>query len=228
MSPRVAAFRQGAIDILPLMLGVVPFALLMGALATQKGLSPLEVALMSALVFAGGSQFLAVELWRDPTPVGLLALMALLVNIRHVLMGAALVPRFAGARDRDALASLFVMADETWALTLASERRGADAVAYLAGLGSGLWLNWVFWTTAGALAGALVRDPVRYGLDFAFVAVFLVLLKGLWRGPAVLAPWLASGVAAAAVKFLVPGPWYVAAGAMAGVGVAALTVRRVP
>jgi predicted branched-subunit amino acid permease len=160
--------------------------------------------------------------------VALLAVMALLVNSRHLLMGAALVPRLEGARGRDAAAALFLMADETWALTLASERRGPAAVAYLAGLGTSLWLTWVFWTTTGALAGALVKDPERYGLDFAFIAVFLVLLRGLWRGPALLAPWLASAAVAALVHVAVPGPWYVAAGALAGIAVAALRAARRP
>lgn len=228
MRPGSGAFRQGAIDILPLMLGVVPFALLLGALAAQKGMSPLEVALMGSLVFAGSAQFLAIELWREPAPVLLLGAMTLLVNSRHVLMGAALAPRLAGASPRSAAATLFLMVDETWAVTLASERRGGEAVAYLAGLGSVLWLNWVFWTTAGALVGALVQDPARYGFDFAFVAVFLALLKGLWRGPRMLAPWVAAGAVAALFHVLVPGPWYVAAGAVAGTAVGALRAALRP
>src|SRR3954453_14994728 len=62
------SFRAGLVDVAPVLVGLVPFALVLGALAAAKGMSPLAVMLMSGIVFAGGSQFAAVELWRDPAP----------------------------------------------------------------------------------------------------------------------------------------------------------------
>src|SRR5689334_3774542 len=171
------SFRAGLVDVAPVLVGLVPFALVLGALVAAKGLSPLAVMLMSSLVFAGGSQFAAVELWRDPAPVGVLALMALLVNSRHLLMGAALAPRAAGWGGR-AWPALFFMADEVWALALRRAGSGPVGLAYWMGLGVGLWANWVALTGLGAWAGAAVRDPTRLGFDFAFVAVFLALLRG--------------------------------------------------
>ena len=64
----LSEFRAGLVAIVPATLAVIPFALIFGAAAAQKGLSPLELGLMSALVFAGGSQFVAVDLWSDPAP----------------------------------------------------------------------------------------------------------------------------------------------------------------
>jgi 4-azaleucine resistance transporter AzlC len=224
---RGQSFRAGAIATLPLMVGIIPFALLLGALGAQKGLSPLEMTLMSVLVFAGSAQFLAVELWREPAPVLLLTGMALLVNSRHVLMGAAIAPRFAGVAASRLYPALYVLTDEAWAVTLASPYSGAAAFSFYLGVSLSLWLGWVFWTTAGALAGAVVQDPATFGLDFAFIAVFLVLLRGMWRGPRSLVPWFASAGAAILVERLVPGPLYVPAGAGAGLLVAALMTRRV-
>src|SRR3546814_9121214 len=63
---------------------------------SQKGLSPLETALMGATVFAGASQFVAVEIWTTPPAVALLTATALMVNLRHVLMGAAMAPHVRG------------------------------------------------------------------------------------------------------------------------------------
>ena len=218
------SFRAGLVDVAPVLVGLVPFALVLGALAAAKGMSPLAVMLMSGLVFAGGSQFAAVELWRDPVPVGVLALMALLVNSRHLLMGAALAPRAAGWGGR-AWPALFFMADEVWALALRRAGGGPVGLAYWMGLGLGLWANWVALTVLGAWAGAAVRDPTRLGFDFAFVAVFLALLRGMWRGTATALPWAASGLVAALVHATVPGPWYVAAGALTGLAVAVLAAR---
>ena len=63
---RVAEMRAGAKDIAPAAIAAVPIGLLFGAVAVGKGLSPLEVALMSILVFAGGAQFAAIESWVLP------------------------------------------------------------------------------------------------------------------------------------------------------------------
>src|SRR3546814_17993174 len=93
---RRGEFAAGAFTILPLLVAVVPFGLLLGTLAAQKGLSPLKTALMGATVFAGASQFVAVEIWTTPPAVALLAATALMVNLRHVLMGAALAPHLSG------------------------------------------------------------------------------------------------------------------------------------
>ena len=224
-APAMGPFRAGLVDVAPVLVGLVPFALVLGALAAAKGLSPLEVMLMSGLVFAGGSQFVAVELWRDPVPLGALALTALLVNVRHLLMGAALVPRADGWGGR-AWPALFFMADEVWALAL--RRAGDDGqvpLGYWLGLSAGLWLNWVALTGVGAWLGAAVEDPTRLGFDFAFVAVFVALLRGMWRSRTTLLPWAASAVVAALVKLAVDGPWYVVAGALAGLAVAVFTAR---
>ncbi|MEM8915390.1 MAG: AzlC family ABC transporter permease, partial [Pseudomonadota bacterium] len=85
--PTQATFRDGAIAIMPINVAAAPVALVYGALALDVGLSPLEVILSSAIVFAGSAQFLALELWEVPVPITGLALAVLLINLRHVLMG---------------------------------------------------------------------------------------------------------------------------------------------
>ena len=222
---RGTSFTAGLIDMVPLLVGLVPFALVLGALAAAKGLSPLEVMLMSGIVFAGGSQFVAVELWRDPVPVGVLGLMALLVNSRHLLMGAALAPRSPHWGSR-AWPALFFMADEVWAMALRRAGSGPVPLGYWFGLAIGLWCNWVAITGIGAWLGSVIKDPARFGFDFAFVAVFVALLHGMWQGSATFLPWLASGLIAVLVYIAIPGPWYVAAGALAGLAAALLTARE--
>lgn len=94
-----AELQAGAVAVFPVVVAAVPFALLVGALGVQDGLIALEVTLMSALVFAGASQFIAVDMW--PAPILSVALTVLVVNLRHILMGAAVAPvmaRFGLAR----------------------------------------------------------------------------------------------------------------------------------
>jgi len=206
----------GVLTILPLLVAVVVYGLLFGTLAAQKGLSPLEVAIMSATVFAGASQFVAVEIWTSPPAVVLLAATALMVNLRHVLMGAALAPFLKGWPRGATALSLYMMADENWAFAL---RRGATAPltpAYYLGLALPLYVGWILCTFFGTIFGGVLQDPARYGLDFAFTAVFLTLLVGMWQGRRSLLPWAASAVVATAAYAWLPGVWYIALGGLAG------------
>jgi len=78
-APR-AEFLRGLRAAVPVMIGFIPFALVLGAQAAQKGLSALEVPLMTGLNFAGGSEFAAVELWTSPPHIALIVAITALVN----------------------------------------------------------------------------------------------------------------------------------------------------
>lgn len=222
------SFIAGAATILPLVVAVLPFGLLLGTLAAQKGLSPFEVSLMSATVFAGASQFVAIEIWSTPANVALLGATALMVNLRHVLMGAALAPQIKTWPRPLAYAGLFFMADENWAFSLRRAAQAPLTPAYYAGLALPLYGGWVATTTLGAIFGGALQNPERYGLDFAFTAVFLTLLVGMWKGPRSLWPWLASAIVAVAGYLLLPGVWYIALGGLAGSLVGALQAPPAP
>lgn len=214
---------------LPVMLGFIPFALVLGAQATQKGLSVIEVLLMTGLNFGGGSEFTAMNLWTAPPHVLLIVAMSILVNSRHLLMGAALAPYLRHLSKRRAIPALFFMCDESWAMALADAQRQSYnrlSLSYYLGVSAGLYLTWVIFAALGAALGPSIGDVKRYGFDMAFAAVFLVLLKGMWKGARACLPWLVSLVAAAATYLLVPGAWYVAAGASAGLIATAIRGAR--
>lgn len=210
---------RGLKDALPVMLGFVPFALVLGSQASQKGFSPIEVPLMTGLNFGGGSEFAAIELWTSPPQVLLIVAITLLVNSRHFLMGAALAPLIRHLPKRKALPALFFMCDESWAMGLADARKPGSgfSLGYYMGVSAGLYLTWVVFTAIGALIGPVLGDVTRYGFDMAFPAVFLVMLAGMWKGISAARPWLVSLVIAAGTHLLVPGAWYVPAGALSGV-----------
>ena len=225
-SGRGGDFAAGFLTILPVLIAVVVYGLLFGTLAAQKGLSALEVALMSAMVFAGASQFVAVDIWTAPPSILLLGATALMVNLRHVLMGAALAPRVKGWRRVQVYFSLFFMADENWAFALQRAAKRPLTPAYYLGLSLPLYAGWIATTTLGAIFGEALKSPERYGLDFAFTAVFLTLLAGLWQGRRSLSPWLVSAAAAVAAYHLLPGVWYIALGGLAGALAGALRGER--
>ena len=86
-------FCLGMKDTAPLMLGVFPFGLTFGMLALGAGLTPAETMGMSLLVFAGAAQFFAILLLgQGVVSWSVLGLTTLLVNLRHLLMGASIAP----------------------------------------------------------------------------------------------------------------------------------------
>lgn len=215
--PRGEVWR-GLKSALPVMGGFVPFVLVLGAQASQKGFSPLEVPLLTGINFGGGSEFAAVELWTSPPHILLIVAMTFLVNCRHILMGAALAPYLTHLRKREVLPALYLMCDEAWALGIADARRlGRLSLRYYMGAAIGLYLTWISFTALGSFVGPVMGDVSVYGFDMAFPAVFLVLLSGMWQGWRLARPWLVSLIVAAVAHLLVPGAWYVAAGALAGI-----------
>jgi 4-azaleucine resistance transporter AzlC len=219
-----STFRSEVLDgvraILPLLLAAAPIGFVFGAVAAGNGLSPTETLLMSALVFAGGSQFIAMDLWTHPASWAALGFAALLVNLRHILMGASLERSLQQFRPLQKLPALLVMADENWAIAEARARRIVLTPAFYLGLSLPFYLGWIAASVAGALFGALIGDVAVYGLDFAFPAVFIVLLMGFWKGRETGLVLAASAMAALVVHKLVPGAWYIAAGALAGLAAA--------
>jgi 4-azaleucine resistance transporter AzlC len=224
-SPYRREIRAGLRDIAPVAVAAVPIGLLFGAVAAAKGLSTLEVALMSVLVYAGGAQFAAIEAWAHPAPIVTLTFATLLINARHVLMGASLGPKMQ-VRGVQRFLAFFFLTDEAWAL---SERRAMERPvtgAYWAAMALVLWGNWSLSTTLGAMLGSFMGDPARIGADFAFTALFIGLVAGFGRSRVTLVTVGVSAAVAALVHYFIGAPWHVASGALAGIAAAYLAAPK--
>ena len=141
-----------------MLLGIIPFALVLGSQATQKGFSFIEVPLFTGLNFAGGSEFAILELWTNPPNILMLMFITFLVNSRHLLMGASLVPYLRHLPNKQVFPALFFMCDESWAVALAdAQKRQAQTginhafnLSFYTGLCFALYLMWVGFTALRA------------------------------------------------------------------------------
>lgn len=211
------SFLLGARMFIPLAISIAAYGVVWGVLAGQAGLGVFEVLLMSGLVFAGASQFVALDMWQvGAVPIGAIVIATLIVNLRMMLMSATLRPLVRHLPRWKAALAMFLVSDENWALTMGEAAKGRGSIAFLLGSGVLCWLTWLIATLCGRLLGSAIDDPARYGLDFAFTATFLALLFGMWKGKSDLVPWAVAALVAIATARLVPGNWYIVAGGLAG------------
>lgn len=211
------AIIAGARASLPMQVGVVPFALVIGIVAQGQGLSLLEITLMSAFCYAGSAQLLALGHWGVPAPVIAATTSAFIVNLRLALMGPVLGPWLDRIRGWRLWLSLFVMADQNWALSVAEMQARRWDAGFLLGSGALMWFVWTGFTAVGHLVGSALRPPPGHPIFFAALAVFVSILVLMWRGRGDLLPWVVAGVTALAIAFLLPGTsWHIVGGALAG------------
>jgi 4-azaleucine resistance transporter AzlC len=224
---RVPFTRDGIIrgmrDIAPLMLAMVPYGMAFGVAAMQKGLDPLSIMLLSALVFAGSSQFAALDLWVAPLSLLPIWLTTLAINARHLLYGAALYPWLRGTTASQRLPVVAVLTDSTYVYATQADAKGERDAGILLGAGALTWLVWVLSTAAGAYLGGAIPDPKKFGIDVVMAAFFAISLTSLWKGSDTLKPWAAAAVAALIGLWTLPSGWHVIAGGLAGGIVGVLT-----
>ncbi len=199
-----AEFIAGIRDELPIVLGVVPFGMIYGAVAVSAGMPAAVAQAASAIIFAGSAQFLTAQLVGTGAPVAVIILSACVVNLRHLLYSASMAPFLQDRRPLWRWGLGYLLTDEAYAVAITSFRtRQTSGLPrperhwYLLGAGLTLWFSWQASTAVGLVFGA--RVPAAWGLDFALPLTFIALVVPALRDRADLAAGLiASTVAVAA------------------------------
>lgn len=199
--------------------GIIVFAVAFGAAASAKGMSLIEAMLMSALVYGGVSQLVAMELWRPEWSWGAiigLAVVTATVNARMILQGASLQPWFAPYSKTLNAWHLFFFTDANWLIGTRYYAEGGRDLGVLIGAGLVLWMVWILFTGLGHLLGALVSDPRAYGIDLVMPIFFAAMIVPLWRGKRAAVPWVVAGIVALVTAKLVDGYAFIIVGSLSG------------
>lgn len=197
-----AAFAEGIRDQLPILLGVIPFGLIFGALAVAQGISGWAAQGLSLFVFAGSAQFVAAELVGAGTPALVIVFTILVINLRHMLYSASLSPSMRHLPMRWRLALAWLLTDEAFATTSARLTRGNQLhiAWYMLGTGLALWSTWQASTAVGVLLGAQV--PAGWSLDFALPLTFIALIAPSLVDRPALGAAASAGLCAVALAWL--------------------------
>lgn len=211
-----AGFWEGVRSSGPILIGIVPFGITCGVMGLTSGLTALETVAMSVFVFAGASQFITITmLGAGITGWGIIVFTTLLINLRHMLMGASLAPYMLRQPLSRQMLLAFLLTDEAYALTINRIYQGGYSASCQLGASLALYVTWFLSTVAGVIVGGSIPDPLAWGLDFAMPATFLVLLFPRLTDRISIMVCLLSGIIAVAGALYLPGKWYMIAAGVA-------------
>ncbi len=194
-----AEFLAGCRGITPLIVGAIPFGIIFGTLATASNLSFAGTIAMSAFVFAGSSQFIALGLLAAGTALPLIILTTFIVNLRHLLYAVSLVPFVQHLPQYWKLTMGFLLTDEAFAVAVAHYNQTDNSPYkhwYHLGAALFMYINWLLCTLAGLTLGHLIPDVANWGLDFAMSVTFIGMLIPYLKNDPMVATVFVAGIVA--------------------------------
>ncbi len=164
-------FREAITASLPVMFGYVPLGMAFGILFSTLEYPWYYATLMGVIVFAGAAQYLSVGLLSAGAGLSEVFVATLLLNSRHMFYGLTMLTRYP-RRGWLRWYLIFGITDETYALLSTQPQREPAYYGWVTGLNQ-------FWWVSGCTLGALLAQVIAFdsrGMEFALVALFLVLL----------------------------------------------------
>ena len=216
--------RDGLLAAWPVCLGFIPIGLSLGVLSQKAGLGPLHVLLMSVLVFAGGSQFIAVAMLGSGVSTMTIVATTFVINLRHLLMSSALAVHFPRASRRFLALFAYGVTDESFAVNTARFRaKGWDRWRALT-VNQVTNFTWIASTVAGVYVGNLIPAGA-FGIDYALTAMFICLLTFQFRERLHILTALMAALFSVLLSLVIPGNLHVIA-ASCGAATIGFVVKR--
>ncbi len=159
---------------LPLSIAILPWGLLAGSYAVDSGLTPFDSQALSAILFAGSAQLVAISMFK--AGIGLFSMLAtiLFISLRHLLYSVSMRSRISPLALHWRIILGFLLTDELFAVcSNKSEKRFSPW--YALGAGLSVYIIWNLATLAGIVAGNSIPQLNRLGLDFAVAATFIAI-----------------------------------------------------
>ncbi len=201
-------FKDGLSAGWPICLGYLPIGMAFGVLAQKAGLSPIQIGLMSMLVFAGSSQFIAVSMISAGASAAAIITTTFVVNLRHVLMSSALAVYLRSVHR--ALLALYAygVTDESFAINLPRFHAHHWSLERALVVNHAANLTWFLSTVAGGIGGQFIPEGAL-GIDYALIAMFICLLIYQIRKWIHLLTAVIAGIAAVGLALMIPGNTYI-------------------
>jgi len=219
------AIRDGLAAAGPICLGYIAIGLAFGVIAHKTGFSPCEIGLMSLIVYAGSSQFIAAAMFGADAGFFPIVLTTFSINLRHLLMSSSL-SRYVRNLTVGRL-SLFAygVTDESFAVNMSRFQGGKWGWRQALIVNHSTNLTWIVSTVAGGIGGQFIPKGA-FGLDYALMAMFICLLVFQFRRIEQILVSLISGVLAVIFCLIIPGNSYILIAAVISASIGLLLRKR--
>lgn len=176
---KVQDFREGLRDAIPTALGYASIGLACGVVSVNSGISAVEMALMSLLVYAGSAQFVMCAMILAGASLSSIAVTIFFVNLRFFLLSLHATTIVQGNSLGSDILIGSLLTDESYAVLLRKHIEDKQiASSWMYGNNFAGYASWVIFTALGNLIGGLIPNPEQFGLDFALVAMFVGIFSG--------------------------------------------------
>lgn len=169
-----SSFKDGVITSIPVVVGYFPVAMAFGLLSKSTDISLLDSFLFSVFVYAGASQFMALDLIKASIGTGSIILSTFLLNLRHGMMSASLALRLKNVKRKWLYFIAFGVTDETFSIS--SLKEGELNVPFLLGMQGMSYGSWICGTIAGYLVGTILPESLQSSLGIGLYAMFMAIL----------------------------------------------------
>ena len=170
----ISNILMGLKDAFPIMLGYFSVAMAFGLLVKSVDLYLKDSVLFSTVVFAGASQFMALNMLINGISVLSIVTATFLVNFRHFIMSASLSSRLLKPRKWQIPFIAFGVTDETFSVVMA--REGVLPPVYVMAVSFFSYISWGSGTAAGFLLGSLIPEALGDSLGMGLYVLFMSLL----------------------------------------------------
>jgi 4-azaleucine resistance transporter AzlC len=208
-----ASIFQGLRAALPIWVGYAAVGIPFGVLARQAGLSPLQIALMSIIVFAGSSQFIAVSMIGSGASIIPIIITTFFVNLRHLLMSSSLALYLKGTSKGTLSLFAYGVTDESFAVNLTKFMHEGWDVNRALVVNHTANAVWIASTIVGGYLGQAVPEGAL-GIDYALTAMFIALLVIQLRNHLIIVLAILSGLLSLIFSLLLPGAWNIVLASM--------------
>ena len=192
----------------PICIGYIPLGFAFGVLAQKGGLSVLDIAIMSVVVFAGSSQFIAVAMIAAGASPLSIVLTTFTVNLRHILMSSALAVHLQGLNRRFLSLYAYGVTDESFAVNIARFKEGNWHPYQALTVNHAANLAWIASTILGGYGGQFIAEG-SFGIGYALSAMFLCLIVFQLQRRIYALTALITGCLAIAASLLLPGDSFI-------------------
>ena len=182
MSKKKENLLKGFYDVSPLLLPVVPFGIIFGAIGIELGFGPYITYATSIIIFSGASQIVFFQLLSNGASSLIAITSSSVVSTRHLLYGAVVAQYLSKLSLMWKIFLSYLLTDQAFAVSQEFFKKNSNDEYkhyHLLGAGLTLWIVWQLTTVIGILLGSIV--PEELGLSFTIPLTFLALLINYFR-----------------------------------------------